>query len=1025
MRNIFAIFAAVFFLGGCSLATPDKSRCDSCLDGGTDAVLPDMKPVPKTDAKPEAEPDAKKPDLPKTCVDNDKDGYCLDVDCNDDNPNIHPNALEVCNGVDDNCDGNPDNNPVDVGAPCGSSVGECKPGKEACVNGGLVCTGAVLPKNEICDGKDNNCDGKVDEDFADLGKVCEVGVGECKRSGYYECNGSATKLKCSAEPAVPQMEGPPGSASCNDGKDNNCDGLTDADDPDCKVGGCATDAECNDNDLCTFDKCLGGVCKHDSLPDNTLCSDGKACNGIEKCKSGKCEPGVKLTCDDGNQCTQDSCDETVQGYCVHKLIAASAKEGLPGSSECLDGQDNDCDGPIDLQDPDCVGCKNDLECAGANPDPCVNYVCNAKMVCENSPKSIGASCNSGTAKFCNGPETCKLDTDNLLKCTAGTVKVCNDNDACTIDSCSEALQGKCVYTPISGCKSCVVASDCDDGNDCTLDECKSGKCSNTAKPDNTACDDGAFCTVNDKCLGGACMGTPRDCSAFANACNLASCNEQFDICEQKPKANGTSCSDGLYCNGNETCQSGTCQAGAVPVCNDNNACTNDVCDPIQDKCVFNLKNLSGLESWTVSGSCGDGIDNDCDGLADYADPDCRQCQNDNDCAASIGQCKKAVCNLVTYKCETQNLTGTYCDDSQWCTTGDICNNGVCSGVARDCSVYGDTCNAGTCNESLDICQKSPKPDNTVCDDGQWCTVNDHCSSGTCVSGGARSCGTGYICNESTDQCQYRQCQTNSDCNDNNQCTTDICNTSTWTCEHQNANGNPCDDGLWCTIGDYCVNGYCQGGGARNCNPGTCNEYTDTCDNNQTGGPGCTDGTREGFLDSSVFPNIAGCSGGWSLPGLTMALSGTPYYGCGASGNSSSNPNGYNCNAANLCAVGWHICTGAQDVSSRLPYGKSCYDAWSGSDKRFFATRQSSLGNGYCNTSGMNDIYGCGNFGDPPQPVSCGTLNVFSSEDCLAIAKIPGTSTLIWDCAASGDTQNELELVKKYGPDLGGVLCCRN
>jgi len=89
-------------------------------------------------------------------------------DCNDVNPDIHPNATELCNGIDDNCYGGPDENFLDIGQSCYIGVGECK-------NTGLIvcnkdknatfCRGtAKKPSAEICDGKDNDCDGNIDED---------------------------------------------------------------------------------------------------------------------------------------------------------------------------------------------------------------------------------------------------------------------------------------------------------------------------------------------------------------------------------------------------------------------------------------------------------------------------------------------------------------------------------------------------------------------------------------------------------------------------------------------------------------------------------------------------------------------------------------------------------------------------------------------------------------------------------------------------------------------------------------------
>jgi alpha-tubulin suppressor-like RCC1 family protein len=74
-------------------------------------------------------------------------------------------------------------------------------------------------KTEICDGKDNNCNGQIDEGF-NLGQSCSVGVGECARTGQYVCKADGTGTECNATPGTPTPE------IC-DGKDNDCDGYID------------------------------------------------------------------------------------------------------------------------------------------------------------------------------------------------------------------------------------------------------------------------------------------------------------------------------------------------------------------------------------------------------------------------------------------------------------------------------------------------------------------------------------------------------------------------------------------------------------------------------------------------------------------------------------------------------------------------------------------------------------------------------------------------------------------------------
>lgn len=94
-------------------------------------------------------------------------GYVLTPgDCDDTNRSIHPGASEVCNGIDDDCDGT-----IDPGCacehnatqPCGIAVGECTVGTQTCVSGiWSECNGRG-PVTESCNGLDDDCDGEIDE----------------------------------------------------------------------------------------------------------------------------------------------------------------------------------------------------------------------------------------------------------------------------------------------------------------------------------------------------------------------------------------------------------------------------------------------------------------------------------------------------------------------------------------------------------------------------------------------------------------------------------------------------------------------------------------------------------------------------------------------------------------------------------------------------------------------------------------------------------------------------------------------
>jgi Putative metal-binding motif len=217
-------------------------------------------------------------------------------------------------------------------------------------------------------------------------------------------------------------------------------------------------------------------------------------------------------------------------------------------------------------------------------------------------------------------------------------------------------------------------------------------------------------------------------------------------------------------------------------------------------------------------------------------------------------------------------------------------------------------------------------------------------------------------------------------------------------------------------------------------PELCNGLDDNCDNglfDEGCINACSDGTREGFLDSNAYPQIAGCSGGFSVPGLLGAL--TPKCAHNA-GNSGPNPKGLGCSAADLCAPGFHVCKSADDVKAHSPTG--CVNA-APEGNLFFATGQSGPGCAMCSLGSntnpavckgcscaddcaqtaltSNDLFGCGSFGGSVS--GCSLLDRTSGDLCAGIAPW-------WSCGVVGaDDCNEANVVTKPSSVGGGVLCC--
>jgi len=152
------------------------------------------------------------------------------VDVDPDTPGCEyacdPRGAEVCNGEDDDCDGDtdegltPPSNFCNANGVCAGTTPDCDPGM------GWVCnyTDPAYQDSETrCDDEDNDCDGNVDELFPTLGDSCTNGLGVCSRAGTIQCTADESAVECSAAMAGMGMD-----ESCN-GLDDDCDGLTDED----------------------------------------------------------------------------------------------------------------------------------------------------------------------------------------------------------------------------------------------------------------------------------------------------------------------------------------------------------------------------------------------------------------------------------------------------------------------------------------------------------------------------------------------------------------------------------------------------------------------------------------------------------------------------------------------------------------------------------------------------------------------------------------------------------------------------
>jgi hypothetical protein len=625
--------------------------------------------------------------------------------------------------------------------------GSCA-GERMCTAAGLSACGAPVPAPEECNGKDDDCNGQTDDFDVTAKCFAQNEFGKCAGKLVACVDG---KSQCDAPQPAPE--------TCN-GKDDDCDGVTD-------------NAQiCEDGNPCTQGICnTSGTCQQQPLS-GPACDDGNACTGGDVCAAGSCQGKTALGCDDGNPCTKDLCAGA--GGCQH-----SPQDGPCGDDGnactldvCAQGA---CSHPAAKEGDACGG--DSSACAQA---VCTGGICKAMSVKDNVPcVDDGNPCTQDVCAkgACSHPPV------------AFTQPCAEDANPCTADVCD---QGTCTHQKLGPDKSCL-----EDGDPCTQDVCVAGACSHPPALANSPCvDDGLACT-KDVCVGGKCLhqgfsgAAPGCAKTDDNPCTKAQCDA--GVCKAVPVSNVPCADDGQPCTKDVCDGTGVCKhVNQNAPCNDGNPCTlTDLCDSASGLCKGSNKPNCNDNNPCTTDFCQDGqgcVQKNDDGIG---------CDDGNACTTG-DKCLGGKCGGVASK---------NCDDGNPCTT-DTCSAG-CQHVNNTlpCTDDGNPCTSDACANGS--CGHPAKPTGDPCDN----KANNPCADGVCQSGVCKSVNNDKVCNDgnactSGDKCVAGVCQGTAfkSCDDGNPCTTDSCD-KTGACVHANKDGASCNRGGECPLG-VCAGGSC-------------------------------------------------------------------------------------------------------------------------------------------------------------------------------------------------------------------------